>query len=292
MESSGKDPVKWILFIALSFIWGSSFILMKEGMKSLGPVQVASIRIASAGLALLPLAPRVFPTVPRNKWPLMLLSGLLGTMAPAYLFCIAETRIDSGLAGIMNALTPLFTLLIGTLFFGSRIRWMKWAGVTLGLFGMVLLIWNGRNVSATGNISFAGFALMATIMYGINVNLVTHHLQGFGSKQITTVALTLLSLPALLILAATGFFTMPLKNGQWWRSTGAAVFLGLMGTALATLLYYRLLKRAGGLFSTMVTYGIPFVALFWGFLAGETISITQVGCLMVILAGVVIAQRK
>jgi drug/metabolite transporter (DMT)-like permease len=292
MQISGKDPLKWILFIALSFIWGSSFILMKEGMKSLGPVQVASIRIASAGLALLPLAPKVYPTVPRTKWPLMLLSGLLGTMVPAYLFCIAETRISSGLAGIMNALTPLFTLLIGTLFFGSRIHWMKWAGVVLGFLGMVLLIWNGRKGSDTSNIYFAGFALMATVMYGINVNLVTHYLQGFGSKQITTVALTLLSIPALLILALTGFFSTPGKNAQWWQSTGASVFLGLMGTAVATLLYYQLLKRAGGLFSTMVTYGIPFIALFWGMLAGESVNAIQLACLLVILAGVLIAQRK
>lgn len=292
MNNTGRDPLKWILFIGLSFIWGSSFILMKEGMKSLGPFQVASIRIASAGLVLLPLAPKVYPTVPRGKWGLILISGLLGTFIPAYLFCIAETRIDSGLAGIMNALTPLFTLLIGTFFFQSRIHWMKWTGVTLGFLGMVMLIWSGRKGQGFGDTAFAGFALLATVMYGINVNLVTHYLQGFGSRQITTVALTLLSIPALLILALSGFFTMPDKNQQWFLSTGASMLLGMMGTGAATLMYYLLLKRAGGLFSTMVTYGIPFVALFWGTLAGEHVGLTQLLCLLVILSGVLIAQRK
>lgn len=292
MTNSGRDPIKWILFIGLSFIWGSSFILMKEGMKSLGPFQVASIRIASAGLALLPLAPKVYPNVPRGKWGLIILSGLLGTFIPAYLFCIAETRLDSGLAGITNALTPLFTLLIGTIFFASRIHWMKWLGVTLGFVGMVMLIWTGRKAEGFGDVGFAGFALLATVMYGINVNLVMHYLHGFGSRQITTVALTLLSIPALLILAFTGFFTMPNKDHQWFLSTGASMLLGMMGTGAATLMYYLLLKRAGGLFSTMVTYGIPFVALFWGSLAGEHVGITQLLCLLVILSGVLIAQRK
>ena len=292
MMQRGKDPVKWILFIGLSIIWGSSFILMKEGMKSLGPFQVASIRIASAGIVLLPLAPKVYPTVPRGKWGLILLSGLLGTFIPAYLFCIAETRLDSGLAGITNALTPLFTLLIGTLFFHSRIHWMKWLGVLLGFVGMVLLIWTGRKGQGFGEVGFAGFALLATVMYGINVNLVTHYLQGFGSRQITTLALTLLSIPALLILTITGFFTMPVKDHQWFVSTGASMLLGMMGTGAATLMYYLLLKRAGGLFSTMVTYGIPFVALSWGFLAGEHVGWVQLLCLLVILSGVVIAQRK
>lgn len=292
MTNNGRDPIKWILFIGLSFIWGSSFILMKEGMKSLGPFQVASIRIASAGIFLLPLAPKVYPTVPRGKWGLIILSGLLGTFIPAYLFCMAETRIDSGLAGITNALTPLFTLLIGTLFFGSRIHWMKWLGVTLGFIGMVMLIWTGRKAQGFGEVGFAGFALLATVMYGTNVNLVMHHLQGFGSRQITTVALTLLSIPALLILAFTGFFAMPNKDHPWFLSTGASMLLGMMGTGVATLMYYLLLKRAGGLFSTMVTYGIPFVALFWGSLAGEHVGITQLLCLLVILSGVLIAQRK
>jgi drug/metabolite transporter (DMT)-like permease len=292
MDIGQKDPVKWILFIGLSFIWGSSFILMKEGMKSLGPFQVASIRILSAGIVLLPLAPKVYPTVPRGKWALILLSGLLGTFIPAYLFCIAETRLDSGLAGITNALTPLFTLLIGTLFFRSRIHWMKWLGVTLGLLGMVMLIWLGRKGQGFGEVGFAGFALLATIMYGINVNLVTHYLQGYGSRQITTVALTLLSVLALIILTITGFFTMPVKDHQWWVSTGASMLLGMMGTGAATLMYYVLLKRSGGLFSTMVTYGIPFVALFWGSLAGEHVGVTQLLCLLVILSGVLIAQRK
>ncbi len=292
MTNSGKDPVKWTLFIGLSFIWGSSFILMKQGMKSLGPFQVASIRIASAGLVLLPMAPKVYPSVPRGKWGLILLSGLLGTFIPAFLFCIAETRIDSGLTGITNALTPLFTLLIGTLFFGSRIHWMKWVGVSLGLMGMVMLIWSGRKGEGLGEVGFAGFALLATVMYGINVNLVMRHLQGFGSRQITTVALTLLTIPALLILAGTGYFTMPGKDRQWFLSTGASMLLGIMGTGVATLMYYLLLKRAGGLFSTMVTYGIPFVALFWGSLAGEHVGVLQLLCLLVILSGVLMAQRK
>jgi drug/metabolite transporter (DMT)-like permease len=292
MEHPDHGGSKWGLFILLSFIWGSSFILMKEGMKSLSAVQVASLRIASAGLALLPLAPKIFPTVPWKTIPLILLSGLLGSFIPAYLFCIAETRLDSGLAGILNALTPLFTLLIGVLFFRQRIALMKWAGVILGFLGLVALIGLGDRHIGFDHTGYAGFILLATLMYGINVNLVSHYLRGFSSRQITTVAMSLLCIPALAILAATGYFSMPVKDGAWLQSTAASMLLGVMGTAVATLMYYVLLKRAGGLFSSMVTYGVPFVALFWGLLAGEVLGWAQVACLLVILTGVLLAQRK
>jgi drug/metabolite transporter (DMT)-like permease len=292
METAQREGSKWVPFILLSFIWGSSFILMKQGMKSLSAVQVASLRIASAGLALMPLVPRVYPTVPRRTFPLILLSGLLGSFIPAYLFCIAETKLDSGLAGILNALTPLFTLLIGVLFFRQRIAWMKWAGVLLGFLGLVLLIWSGNHHIGLANMGYSGFILLATLLYGINVNLVSHYLKGFGARQITTIAMSLLAIPALVILIATGYFSMPVKDGAWLLSTAASMLLGVMGTAVATLLYYILLKRAGGLFSSMVTYGVPFVALFWGLLAGEVLGWAQVACLVIILAGVLLAQRK
>jgi drug/metabolite transporter (DMT)-like permease len=292
MENPDQGGSKWGLFILLSLIWGSSFILMKEGMKSLSAVQVASIRIASAGLALLPLVPRVFTSVPRKTFPLILLSGLLGSFIPAYLFCIAETKLDSGLAGILNALTPLFTLLIGVLFFRQRIALLKWAGVLLGFVGLVLLIWSGNHRIGFTNMGYSGFILLATLLYGINVNLVSHYLREFSSRQITTVAMSMLCIPALAILASTGYFSMPVKDVAWFRSTAASMLLGVMGTAVATVLYYMLLKRSGGLFSSMVTYGVPFVALFWGLLAGEMMGWTQVGCLIIILVGVLLAQRK
>ena len=260
-------------------------------MKHLSAYQVASIRILSAGIVLLPFAIRSFKAVPPEKRLLVFLSGLLGTFIPAYLFCIAETRIDSSLAGILNALTPLFTLLIGALFFHHKIHWKKWAGVLIGFAGLVLLILAGNKAISFSYMGYASFILLATLLYGINVNLVSRYLKEIGSRQIATVAFTLLIIPSFLILAMTGYFSSFDGGRDWLYSTGASAVLGIMGTAVASILFYVLLKRAGPVFSSMVTYGIPFVALFWGILANEQINPIQVGCLFIILGGVYLANK-
>lgn len=282
----------WVIFILLSFIWGSSFILMKEGMTGLSAYQVASIRILSAGVVLLPFSIQAFKAVPANKRLLVFLSGTLGTFFPAYLFCIAETKLDSSLAGILNALTPLFTLLIGALFFNTRIGWQKWTGVLIGFAGLVLLILAGNKKMSFGYLGYATFILLATLLYGINVNLVSRYLKEIGSRQIATVAFTLLIIPSFIILWGTGYFTSADTSREFIYATGASMVLGIFGTAVASILFYVLLKRAGPVFASMVTYGIPFVALFWGVLAHEQINPIQIGCLCIILAGVYMANKK
>jgi drug/metabolite transporter (DMT)-like permease len=280
----------WLLFLVLSAIWGSSFILMKEGMKHLTPYQVASLRLLSAGLVLLPFALKAIKRFPRKDFPLVILSGLLGTFFPAYLFCIAETQLDSGLAGILNALTPLFTLLIGAIFFHSVLPLKKWMGVIIGFVGLVLLMISGKHGVSFNNMNYSLFIIMATIFYGLNVNIVSRYLKHIPSLSIAAVAFSVLTIPAGLILFFTGYFHQPLTAGFTY-STGAASILGIFGTAVASILFYMLMKRAGYLFASMVTYGIPFVALFWGFLAHETIMPLQILCLILILAGVWLANK-
>ncbi len=279
------------MFITLSLVWGSSFFLMKEGLRSLDAYQVASLRIASAGIVLLPFLPNSLRRIPRKKIGMVLLSGILGTFLPAYLFCIAETRIDSALAGILNALTPLFTLVVGALFFHSTVPLRKWLGVLIGFAGMVLLMLTGRHAISLGYLGFASFVLLATLFYGINVNLVNRFLHDIASLQIATVAFTFLILPAAGVLWYTGFLAHAGAAPGWGRAVFASVILGVLGTALASVLFYVLLKKAGPVFASMVTYGIPFVAIGWGISAGETVVPMQVACLLVILAGVYLARK-
>lgn len=289
-QENSQNWFNWVLFIVLSIIWGSSFILMKEGMKSLSAYQVASIRILSAGAILIPIAVKNLAKVSRADLPYAVLSGLLGSFFPAYLFCIAETKLDSSIAGILNALTPLFTVILGVLFFGLKPSGWKWVGIIMGLAGLVLLIISGSRDISFANISYAGFILLATILYGLNVNMVSKRLSHLPSTTLAAVAFSSLTLPALLILVFTGYFSGP-KDGAYLYSTGASAILGIFGTAIASILFYMLMKRAGALFASMVTYGIPFVALFWGYLAGELITTAQFLCLAIILGGVYIARR-
>lgn len=291
LQQQPKSWVNWLIFIVLSLIWGSSFILMKEGMKNLSAYQVASLRILAAGLILLPIALRQLRNVKRKDLPLVVLSGLLGTFFPAYLFCIAETKLDSSVAGILNALTPLFTIVLGVIFFQLVLTARKWAGVIIGLAGLVLLVLSGGREISFENISYAGFIIVATILYGLNVNVVNRNLRHIPSMTLAALAFSSLAIPAAIVLWATGYFNLQ-KDAGFAYSTGASAVLGVFGTAVASILFYMLMKRAGALFASMVTYGIPFVALGWGFLAGETITATQFLCLGLILGGVWLANRK
>lgn len=278
------------LFILLSVIWGSSFILIKVGLRALDAYQLASIRILSAGGVLMPIGWRAFRTLPADKRLTVAFSGVLGTFIPAYLFCIAETRIDSSLAGILNALTPLFTLGIGALAFGHPTGWKQWAGVALGFAGLTVLMIAGARTVSFNNLSYAVFVLLATLCYGLNVNMVNRQLKGVPSRDIAAIAFSLLVPPALLILWWTGFFSLPWNGSGFLLSTASGALLGVLGTAFASVMFYMLLKRAGPLMASMVTYGIPFVAIFWGLLAGEGISPMQTAGLVVILGGVYLAN--
>ncbi|HEY8387697.1 MAG TPA: DMT family transporter [Parasegetibacter sp.] len=283
--------VNWVIFILLSFIWGSSFMLMKEGMVGLSPYQVASIRMLSAGIILVPFAIRDLKKFPVKKTGLVILSGLLGSFFPAFLFCIAETRIDGSLAGILNALTPLCTLLLAVFFFKTPIPARKFVGIVIGFLGLCLLFIVRGNINLS-YLSYSGLVILATLCYGANVNLVSKHLKEVGSFQIATYAFTILTIPSLIILILTGYFSMPLTSKEVLYATGASVVLGIFGTAVASILFYVLVKRAGIVFSSMVTYGIPFVAIFWGLLAHEEITLAQAGCLCIILFGVYITTKS
>lgn len=283
--------LNWIIFVLLAFIWGSSFILMKEGMKQLTAYQVAAIRMATAGIVMLPWALRQMKKIPRNKIGYVILSGLLGSFFPAFLFCLAETRIDSSLAGILNALTPISVIAIGVLFFHSKVTRLQIAGVVIGFVGLCLLFLTKGKVDFS-YIGYSSLALLATIMYGLNVQLVNRHLHDIPSFNIATFAFVSLLVPSLIVLWATGFFDLPLQNREILVATGYSALLGLFSTAIATVLFYVLLKKAGPIFSSLVTYGIPFVAIFWGLLAGESITALQVLCLGVILSGVYVARKR
>jgi drug/metabolite transporter (DMT)-like permease len=263
---------------------------MKEGIKHLNAYQVATIRILSAGLVLLPVAVRQWKNIPLNKLGYVFLSGILGSFFPAYLFCLAETKIDSSLAGFLNSLTPVFTIFTGLLFFGQVFQRHKLVGVTIAISGMLVLLFAKGSVNMQF-LSYAAFALVATILYGFNINLVGRHLQQTSSLAVVAVSFALLLVPCFIILWATGYFSLPLTEKGVLYSSGASALLGIMGTAVATILFYILIKRAGGLFASMVTYGIPFIALSWGLLAGETINGWQVLGLVIILAGVYVTTR-
>lgn len=287
----GKDKlVNWLIFVILSVIWGSSFILMKVGKEHLNGYQIGALRIFSAGLVFLPFALFHITRLPRRTIPLIVLSGCLGNLFPAFLFAIAIEKIDSSLEGILNSLTPLFVIVIGVLFFKAKLQPRKLAGVLVGFVGLVLLsVYSGFSGA---NYGYALLILLATILYGLNVNVVNYYLKGINPVHMATVSLAIVAIPAGAVLWQQDTFSMMVHDQGAWTSMGAAILLGVMGSAVATVLFYMLIKRAGGLFASLVTYGIPVVAIFWGFVAGENVTAVQISCLALILGGVYLVNRS
>lgn len=282
----------WLLFIILSFIWGSSFILMKiglfgiEGHAVLSAFDVGALRIAGAGIVLLPFALKAWRKIKSRKDGLLaLLSGLLGSFFPAFLFCIAETRISSAFAGFINSITPLFAILIAAFFYHARVPTGKWLGIFTGLAGSVLLFWDAH-AGIGRDFTFGFYALLATIFYAINVNMVKEYLTHIKPLSLAAIALTSLFPLAIAVLSITGFFHLDFTNRETQYAVSASLLLGVIGTAIASVLFYELVKISGVIFSSLVTYGIPFIALGWGLVLGESISTMQVIALLVILIGV------
>lgn len=282
----------WFLFLILCLVWGSSFILMKEGLKELSAYEVAAMRMFSGGIVLLPFAIGSFKRMQRKDLGLLVVSGLLGSFIPAILFCVAETKIDSALAGMLNALTPLFVITIGALLFKSAVPWKKLLGVLIGFGGMLLLFLAQKADSSNSDVFLASLIVVATLSYGLNVNLINRYLKHVGSLDIAAIAFVSLIIPATTVLLLAGFAKHDFTDVAVIRAVGASVVLGVFGTAIASILFYMLMKRAGPLFSTMVTYGIPFVAIGWGLLAGETIGQLEIVGLLIILSGVYLTNRS
>lgn len=221
----------------------------------------------------------------------MILTGLFGNLLPAFLFAAAIIKLDSSLEGILNSLTPICMVIIGIVFFRDKIEWQKIIGVVIGFAGLCLLALSRKDINLD-NIGYAALVVVATLCYGFNVNLVGHYLKDIRPVHMASVSLSFMAIPAGIVLWLQGFGELDFSYQPVQWSILNVVVLGMAGSAFATVLFYALVQKAGPLFASLVTYGIPFVALFWGTLAGETVTLKDIGCLLLILVGVFMAKLQ
>ncbi len=291
-----KRMISWFLFVILCIIWGSSFKLMRDSTRGFTAGQIASVRIFSAGLVFLPFALAVYKKIPPGKIPLVILSAVLGNLLPAIFFAIALTLIDGSLGGILNSLTPLCVLLIGTLFFHTPVRKQKLIGVITGFAGFLILtlypLISGEKEFRSSNLEYSLLIVLSTLLYGINVNMVARLLRDINSFYMAVVSLSFMLIPAGLLMWTQGIFWLNFSEPSVQSALHSTIILGVAGSALASVLFYMLVKRAGGLFAALVTYGIPFVAIFWGIIDGERITVVKLAGLAIILAGVYLANKQ
>ena len=266
--------LKWVYLTVLALVWGSSFILIKKGLVGLTPLQLGSLRILFAALFLVLIGFKSISKIPSFKWKYIALTSLFGTFIPAYLFAIAQTEIDSSVSSILNSLTPLNTLILGAVFFGLHFKRTQIIGIVIGLAGSALLILNGAMHHPEQNYWYAILVLIASICYALNVNLIKKYLHDLSPLSITTGNFIVLSLPALAVLFASGFFDV-VQQEQVQQSVLYIIVLGVVGTGIANILFFKLIQMSSPVFATSVTYLIPVVAFCWGLLDQEMLTPVQ-----------------
>ena len=284
---------KWLILIVLSIIWGSSFILIKKGLIGLSPLQLGSLRIVFSALFIFIFGFHTLKTIPKDKWKWLIISGFVGTFFPAFLFAFAETEIDSSIASILNSLVPLNTILLGFAVFNIASTKRQITGVLIGFVGTALLIGSGAQLNPDQNYLYAGLVLISAVLYGINVNIIKRYLQDVKAISIAFGNFVAIIIPALIVLVCTDFFSNEtFQNPLVITSIGYIIILSAFGTALAKVLFNKLVQMATPVFASSVTYLMPVVAVFWGFLDGEGFSVWQALATLLILIGVYLANRR
>lgn len=285
--------LKWIYLILLSLVWGSSFILIKKGLVGLSALQLGSFRILFSSIFLIIVGFRQILKLKRHQWKWIIISGFLGSFFPAYLFAFAETEIDSAIASILNATTPLMTLIFGVLFFRIVFTQNKVIGVVVGLLGTAGLILSGAQINPDQNYIYSGLVILAAACYAINVNIIKRYMYDISPLGIAAGNFFVLLLPSVLVLFYTGFsIDEMMASREISMSVLYVVILGVIGTGIALIIFNKLIQISDPVFSTSVTYMIPVVGLIWGFIDGEVFSLLQLISAAVILLGVFIVNRS
>jgi drug/metabolite transporter (DMT)-like permease len=282
----GKRKIwHWLIVALLSVIWGTSYILMKKGLESFSTFQIGSLRIIITFICLLPVAIRNLPKLNRSNILSIAIIGFFGSGIPAFLFPLAQTRIDSSLAGMLNTLSPVFTLVIGIMFYQQKVIRSQIAGVFLGLLGAMGLLYSG---SFTFNF-YGLFVVLATLLYGISSNEVSK-VQGINGLQLTSLAFLILSPFAIAVFLLTDIRAAT-ETANWLQNLGYISILSIFGSALALALFYLLIQDTSPVFASMITYFVPIVATLWGIADGEHFTSSMFISVLLILGGVYLINR-
>lgn len=296
LQPSESSVRNWIYLIILALVWGSSFILIKRGLEIFSPGELGAFRIVAAATFLLPLS------LPRVKYlksaqvQNLIIVGLVGSFIPAFLFAKAQTQLSSSLTGVLNALTPLFVVLVGALFFQSKITRRNALGLVIAFVGVYILVTvrEGGGMGALTDINaYAFFVILACICYGFNLNIIKFRFVELRPIEITAISLLMVLPMALIYLMAGTQFSYKLVSIEGaWDALGYVALLGILGTALALILFNMLVKTASPVFASSVTYLIPIVAIFWGVWDGEVLLLGHYLGIAAVILGVWIGNRK
>ena len=264
-----------------------------DGHDTFSSNQVATMRILIASIVLLPFGIRAFKSIDFKKdLGSFSIVALFGNLAPAFLFTYAETGISSGLAGMLNSITPIFTIFIAMLIFKDKMSFRQLLGALIGTLGVGMLLYFGKKNSIEGEWSHILSVLGATLCYAISLSVIRYKLKHYKSLDIAAVAFLLLLIPSLILFYTEETIITFQNKTAIWDSFAAILTLSIIGTALALFIFNTIIKNTSALFASSVTYFIPIVAVVFGFFFNEAITAPQIGGMTIALLGVFIANSK
>tara|TARA_B100002052_G_scaffold175921_1_gene160063 strand:+ start:897 stop:1775 length:879 start_codon:yes stop_codon:yes gene_type:complete len=288
-----KNLIAWALLILLAIIWGSSPILIKKALIKLDPFEIGALRLTLASFVLFPFLTKNLKEIKRKDYLILFISGIVGNVLPYFLYPIAQTKIDSATSGVLTSLTPFFALIVGVLFYKLKATKNNIIGLVIGFIGTSLLILFSNKSDGFSVDLFGLFVVAATLLYGINLNLVKYHLNHLKPITITSFSIvSILPITVYILFYLTPFLSHFNNFNNYSLEFGYVFILGVLGTSIATIVFYNLIKIKDTVFASMVTYLMPIVAIIFGVLDGEIINAIQLFGMALIMGGVFINSKK
>lgn len=291
MTNRPPATLDWFILFLLTMIWGASFLFIKHSVAIYTPIQMAMWRMVLALSIYLPVAALFWSKIDWKRWKALVAVAFFGSAIPNFLFAVAQRHVSSSLAGVLNSLTPLFTLGLGVAFFQMAFNKNKLLGVVMGLVGAVVLILFNSSSGVSGNGFYAALCAIATVCYAVNANILNRYLRDQHPAAIMAAAFVLTGWLFVIGLWWSGGWGATVQHPDGWKGLGYIGYLAALGTVGGSILYFWLLQRTSAIFATSVTYLLPVAALALGVLDGETVGVTDLVGTGVILGGVYIARR-
>lgn len=291
-NSSPANLGSWLILLLLSFIWGSSFILIKKSLIAFNPIEVGALRVFLTFLAFSPVIFYHRKKIDWSKWKKFLIVGIFGSALPSVLFAIAQTEVSSSIAGVLNSMTPVFTLIMAVILFGKKVKSAQVLGVIFGFIGALLLLLGDQSTDTSVNLLYGFFIILGTLCYAYNANVVKSWFDDTPPIIISSVSFSLLGPAAAVYLFSNDIVAHVTQHDHGWYSLAAVAFLALVATALSTILFFKLIQDTDAIFGASVAFIIPIFAVLWGLFDGEGFYLIQVFGMFAVLIGIYMIREK